>query len=109
MYVPKIVTPRVIDDRIKNQHGLFMMVPPISSIRSTRTMDYRSIDELKVDMQNRINILRLNGNDNKPIKLTIPYEVKGKLRKELKMVGITGDFIYPNHSSFAKKISNRYK
>ncbi|WCG36007.1 FRG domain-containing protein [Companilactobacillus farciminis] len=120
LYIPKIVIPREIDDRIKNQRGVFMLLPPINedkekSFTSSKSADERkeeyrisqkSIDELQESANDRINILRYK--DGKDPTFIVPDDCKPQIREELKRIGIGPNFIYPGSSSVAKEIYERY-
>lgn len=113
LYVPKIVTPRIIDQRIKNQRGLFMFVPFVYNYKVTNNYyttltNHQEIEELT---QTRINILRLlstNEKNSKLITFIIPNKNKNSIRSELEGIGITASFVYPDPSHIANEISNNY-
>src|SRR5699024_7951929 len=65
MYLPKIVSSRIIDERKKNQRGLFMFVPFVYN----KDNDF---EKLKVETQSRVNILRMTDCKGNLVKLTIP-------------------------------------
>ena len=101
MYLPKIVSSRIIDERIKNQRGLFMFVPFVYN----KDNDF---EKLKVETQSRVNILRMTDCKGNLVKLTIPACLKSRIRTELARIGITKDFIYPDHSSTAEEIKDDF-
>ena len=75
MYLPKIVTPRIIDQRIKNQQGLFMLVPFIFDNKGVGT------ESLITKTQRLINTLLYTRRDvhtgkDKAIVFTIPCCMK---------------------------------
>lgn len=112
LFVPKIVTPRNIDHRIKNQMGLFLFVPFVCNYGfeengSLTLLDFNKIQERT---QNRINILRLrsNSDNSQPLTLVIPHCKKDSIRSELKRMGITESFVYPDPSHIANEISKNY-
>ncbi|MFR0595255.1 FRG domain-containing protein [Limosilactobacillus mucosae] len=107
MYLPKIVTPRIIDQRIKNQQGLFMLVPFIFDNKGVGT------ESLLTKTQRLINTLLYTRRDvhtgkDKAIAFRIPCCKKKKLRKELSNIGISKSFIYPDATSYAQDIANSY-
>jgi len=101
MYAPKIVTPRLIDDRIKNQRGCFMFVPFID-------MENQNNSEYGRRMQRRINILKISDGDGL-LRIVIPGEDKPYIRKQLKDLGITGGFVYPDPKHIAEEIVEQHK
>lgn len=108
MYLPKIVTPRIIDQRIKNQQGLFMLVPFIFDNKGVGT------ESLLTKTQRLINTLLYTRRDvhtgkDKAIAFRIPCCKKKKLRKELSNIGISKSFIYTDATSYAQDIANSYK
>lgn len=106
MYLPKIVTPRIIDQRIKNQQGLFMLVPidfdPDSDNKNNKA------EERKNRIQSRINTLLYTNKENKAVAFTIPCCMKEKIRTELSNIGISKSFIYPDATHYAEDIANSY-
>lgn len=108
MYLPKIVTPRIIDQRIKNQQGLFMLVPFIFDNKGIGT------ESLLTKTQRLINTLLYTRRDvhtgkDKAIVFTIPCCMKEQIRKELSNIGISRSFIYTDATSYAQDIANSYK
>lgn len=108
MYLPKIVTPRIIDQRIKNQQGLFMLVPFIFDNKGVGT------ESLLTKTQRLINTLLYTRRDvhtgkDKAIVFTIPCCMKEQIRKELSNIGISKSFIYTDATSYAQDIANSYK
>lgn len=117
LFVPKIVTPRIIDRRIKNQRGLFMFVPFVDNYGFTKNESsvLLASEEIQKRTQTRINILRLLSSpenatpeNQQPVTFVIPYENKGLIRTELESMGITESFIYPDPSHIAHEISKTY-
>ena len=122
MYLPKIVTPRIIDQRIKNQQGLFMLVPidfdPNSDNKNNKLVpiDFdldsdnknNKTEERKNRIQSRINTLLFTNKENKAVAFTIPCCMKEKIRKELSNIGISKSFIYTDATSYAQDIANSY-
>jgi|GEM_PF-1415941 len=107
MYLPKIVTPRIIDQRIKNQQGLFMLVPFIFDDEGIGT------ESILTKTQRLINTLLYTRRDehtgkDKAIVFTIPCCMKEQIRKELSNIGISKSFIYPDATSYAQDIANSY-
>lgn len=108
MYLPKIVTPRIIDQRIKNQQGLFMLVPFIFDNKGVGT------ESLLTKTQRLINTLLYTRRDvhtgkDKAVAFTIPCCMKEQIRKELSNIGISKSFIYTDATSYAQDIANSYK
>lgn len=101
MYLPKIVTPRIIDQRIKNQQGLFMLIP-IDFDPKVKTKKRRN------RIQSRINTLLYTNKENKAVAFTIPCCMKEKIRTELSNIGINKSFIYTDATSYAQDIANSY-
>ncbi|NKF04606.1 FRG domain-containing protein [Lactobacillus paracasei] len=112
LFVPKIVTPRIIDQRIKNQRGLFMFVPFVCNFgfKENGAQEVLNSDEVQNRTQTRINILRLlsNSGDPQPMTFVIPHCKKASIRSDLESVGITESFIYPDPSHIAHEISKTY-
>ncbi|MBU7555755.1 MULTISPECIES: FRG domain-containing protein [Lactobacillaceae] len=112
LFVPKIVTPRIIDQRIKNQRGLFMFVPFVYNygFEENGSQMVLNSDKVQNRTQTRINILRLlsNSGDPQPMTFVIPHCKKASIRSELESVGITESFIYPDPSHIAHEISKTY-
>lgn len=112
LFVPKIVTPRIIDQRIKNQRGLFMFVPFVYNFgfKENGVQVALNSDEVQNRTQTRINILRLlsNSGDPQPMTFVIPHCKKASIRSDLESVGITKSFIYPDPSHIAYEISKTY-
>lgn len=112
LFVPKIVTPRIIDQRIKNQQGLFMFVPFVYNCGFEKSGSQVALnsDEVQNRTQTRINILRLlsDSTDPQPMAFVIPHCKKSSIRSELESVGITESFIYPDPSHIAHEISKTY-
>lgn len=106
LYIPKIVIPREIDDRIKNQKGAFMFLPPIKNWNRKSYIYQKSIDELQESANDRINILRYK--NGKGPTFIVPNNCKSQIREELRRIGIGPNFIYPGSSSVAKEIYERY-
>lgn len=101
MYLPKIVTPRIIDQRIKNQQGLFMLIP-IDFDPKVKTKKRRN------RIQSRINTLLYTNKKNEAVAFTIPCCMKEQIRKELSNIGINKSFIYTDATSYAQDIANSY-
>ncbi len=93
--MPKFVQPRIIDDRIKNQQGLFLFTPFVD----TSNKNYPQF------LQDRLDLLRVTKNNGIPVTLVIPSGAKESIKKDLAKFGITEDFIYPDHSHIAKNIT----
>lgn len=108
MYLPKIVTPRIIDQRIKNQQGLFMLIP-IDFDPDSYLDPKDKTKESQNRIQARINTLLYTNNENKAVAFTIPCCKKEKIRKELSNIGINKSFIYTDATSYAQDIANSYK
>lgn len=112
LFVPKIVTPRIIDQRIKNQRGLFMFVPFVDNYGFEENGSQVALNSYEVQnrTQTRINILRLlsNSRDPQPMTFVIPHCKKASIRSELESIGITESFIYPDSSHIAHEISKNY-
>ncbi|TXJ67273.1 FRG domain-containing protein [Lactiplantibacillus plantarum] len=114
LFVPKIVTPRIIDQRIKNQRGLFMFVPFVCNygFEENGSQVALNSDEVQKRTQTRINILRLLSDSidpqPKPMSFVIPHCKKASIRSELESMGITESFIYPDPSHIAHEISKTY-
>lgn len=110
--IPKIVVPRNIDQRIRNQNGLFMFVPFVSSslITDNGSSQLKN-NEYNNKVQKTIDILSLKDKINleKKIVFNIPGNKKSEIRKELKNIGVTESFIYPDSSHIANEISHVYK
>lgn len=107
MYLPKIVTPRIIDQRIKNQQGLFMLIP-IDFDPDPYLDPKDKTKERQNRIQSRINSLLYTNNENKAVAFTIPCCKKKKLRKELSNIGISKSFIYPDATHYAEDIADSY-
>ncbi|WP_242335283.1 FRG domain-containing protein [Limosilactobacillus urinaemulieris] len=100
LILPKLVSSRLIDGRIKNQRGAFIFTPFISK---------SSFDDLKVKTEMLINILRLHDKQNKMIKIVIPNSKKKEILRDLSLLGIDSNFVYPDdYSIIADKIKGRY-
>lgn len=112
LFVPKIVTPRIIDQSIKNQRGLFMFVPFVDNygVSENGQSTFIGSDDVKERTQTRINILRLfsSPENQQPVTFVIPHEKKESIRTELESMGITESFIYPDPSHIAHEISKYY-
>ncbi|MCK6240925.1 FRG domain-containing protein [Lactiplantibacillus plantarum] len=112
LFVPKIVTPRIIDQRIKNQRGLFMFVPFVCNYGFEENGSQVALNSYEVQnrTQTRINILKLlsNSRDPQPMTFVIPHCKKASIRSELESIGITESFIYPDSSHIAHEISKNY-
>ena len=112
LFVPKIVIPRIIDQRIKNQRGLFMLVPFVDNYGFEENGSQVALNSYEVQnrTQTRINILRLlsNSRDPQPMTFVIPHCKKASIRSELESIGITESFIYPDSSHIAHEISKNY-
>lgn len=107
MYLPKIVTPRIIDQRIKNQQGLFMLIP-IDFDPDPYLDPKDKTKERQNRIQSRINTLLYTNKENEAVAFTIPCCMKEKIRKELSNIGISKSFIYPDATSYAEDIANSY-
>lgn len=111
MYLPKIVTPRIIDQRIKNQQGLFMLIPidfdPDPDPNPDLDLEVK-IKKRRNRIQSRINTLLYTNKEKEAVAFTIPYCKKEKIRKELSNIGISKSFIYPDATSYAEDIANSY-
>lgn len=109
MYLPKIVTPRIIDQRIKNQQGLFMLIPIDFDPDPNPDLDPEvKIKKRRNRIQSRINTLLYTNKEKEAVAFTIPYCKKEKIRKELSNIGISKSFIYPDATSYAEDIANSY-
>lgn len=106
MYLPKIVIPRIIDQRIKNQQGLFMLVPIDFDLDSDNKNN--KTEERRNRIQSRINTLLYTNKENKAVVFTIPCCMKEQIRKELSNIGISKSFIYPDATHYAEDIANSY-
>lgn len=110
MYLPKIVTPRIIDQRIKNQQGLFMLIPIDFDPDPNPNLDPEvKTKKRRNRIQSRINTLLYTNKENEAVAFTIPCCMKKKIRKELSNIGISKSFIYPDATSYAEDIANSYK
>ncbi|WP_180932952.1 hypothetical protein [Levilactobacillus brevis] len=59
--------------------------------------------------QKRIDILRLlDFQGEEPMTFSVPHEAKESIRSELKTMGITESFIYPDPSHIANEIAGDY-
>lgn len=108
LYLPKIVKPRVIDERIRNQKGLFLFVPFVGEVNYTdyHGAVFNNYDDKLWAVQNSINSLRLFNDDGDLISFVIPKEKKLKILNELREVGVDSTFIYPdNYSKISEQIS----
>lgn len=103
-YLPRYVKPRIIDNRIKNQSGMFMFVPFVSGLDDEEDK-FKSLLQI-VDY--RINILSCHNNDGERVRITIPSGCKSKIKEELDSIGISSSFIYPGPSSIAQEIYEKY-
>lgn len=100
LILPKLVSSRLIDGRIKNQRGAFIFTPFINE---------SSFDDLKVKTEMLINILRLHDEQNEMIKVVIPNSKKEEILRDLSLLGIDLNFVYPDdYSTIADKIKGRY-
>lgn len=108
MYLPKIVTPRIIDQRIKNQQGLFMLIPIDFDPDLNPKNKKDKTKERQNRIQSRINTLLYTNNENKAVAFTIPCCMKEKIRKELSNIGISKSFIYPDATHYAEDIADSY-
>lgn len=111
MYLPKIVTPRIIDQRIKNQQGLFMLIPVDFDTDPNPNPDLDPKVKTKKRrnrIQSRINTLLYTNKENEAVAFTIPCCMKKQIRKELSNIGINKSFIYPDATSYAEDIANSY-
>ena len=112
LLIPKIVTPRIIDQRIKNQQSLFMFVPFVYKYGFRENGSQVALNSYEVQnrSETRINILRLLSDsiDPQPMAFVIPHCKKASIRSELESVGITESFIYPDPSHIAHEISKTY-
>ncbi|AVK62365.1 hypothetical protein C5Z25_11620 [Lactobacillus sp. CBA3605] len=107
-YLPKIITPKIIDDRINNQRGLFLFVPFVLA----DSIDYGNLskeaEKVAVETaERRIETLRVS-KVGKLIKFVVRANKKASILAELAQIGVTEDFIYPDHEHIAKKIRERY-
>lgn len=109
MYLPKIVTPRIIDQRIKNQQGLFMLIPIDFDPNPKPDLDPEVKTKKKRNrIQSRINTLLYTNKENEAVAFTIPCCMKEKIRKELSNIGISKSFIYPDATHYAEDIADSY-
>ena len=106
MYLPKIVIPRIIDQRIKNQQGLFMLVPIDFDLDSDNKNN--KTEERRNRIQSRINTLLYTNKENKAVVFTIPCCMNEQIRKELSNIGISKSFIYPDATHYAEDIADSY-
>lgn len=110
---PKIVVPRNIDQRIRNQNGVFMLVPFIdnNTQKNNGSLQHLTTDVYKNKIQKAIDILSLKdkGSDHKKVVFKIPGEKKSKIRNQLTKIGITESFIYPDSSHIANEIAQKYE
>ncbi|WP_201308434.1 FRG domain-containing protein [Companilactobacillus farciminis] len=98
---PKIVTPRIIDDRIKNQRGLLLFVPflEVNGFKSFMPETQRMIDTLRPSMKDECC-------KERKVKYVVPYKRKKYILDELSQIGITKSFIYPGHKNIADEVSD---
>lgn len=96
--MPKFVQPRIIDDRIKNQSGLFLFTPFVDT----------SNNNYFQTLQDRLDLLRVTKNNGIPVNLVIPSGEKKSIKNDLEKFGITEDFIYPDHSHITKNIKESF-
>ena len=111
MYLPKIVTPRIIDQRIKNQQGLFMLIPIDFDPDPNPNPDLDpgvKTKKRRNRIQSRINTLLYTNKENEAVAFTIPCCMKEKIRKELSNIGISKSFIYPDATHYAEDIADSY-
>ncbi|WP_295732099.1 FRG domain-containing protein [uncultured Limosilactobacillus sp.] len=102
LYVPKIFRPKVIDDRLRNQQGNFIVVPFICKEQSQNFYEYTKI------VQSRINMLAYYQNKKRLI-IKIPKNNKNNIHHDLYEYGIKRSFVYPDdYSVVANEISNEY-
>lgn len=88
--LPKLVSSRLIDQRIKNQKGLFIFTPFVYD---------RDFNTLSEKTEKLINILRIRNSEGKMIKLQIPASKKKRMLEDLSLIGIDLSFIYPDDYS----------
>ncbi|WCG34815.1 FRG domain-containing protein [Companilactobacillus farciminis] len=103
-YWPKYVTPRIIDERIKNQSGLFMMTPIVDTSGSSKVGNAQ-LKEVQEMMDRKISMFKFRPN-NKLIRILISGENKEVIKKQLYKLGIKESFIYPSSSAIAEEIKN---
>ena len=109
MYLPKIVAPRIIDQRIKNQQGLFMLIPIDFDPNPNPNLDPEvKTKKRRNRIQSRINTLLYTNKENEAVAFTIPCCMKEKIRKELSNIGISKSFIYPDATHYAEDIADSY-
>lgn len=93
-----IITSLPINSRIKNQQGVLLY---------SNLLDKIEYNASSFNKENTINCLNFN-NINKDIgyfRIDIKYENAISIHKELKLYGITEDFIYPEIDTLTKKLN----
>ena len=109
MYLPKIVTPRIIDQRIKNQQGLFMLIPIDFDPDPKPNLDPEvKTKKRRNRIQSRINTLLYTNKENEAVAFTIPFCMKEKIRKELSNIGISKRLKYHILGSFSIGFCNYF-
>lgn len=71
-------------------------------------MENQNNSEYGRRMQRRINILKISDGDGL-LRIVIPGEDKPYIRKQLKDLGITGGFVYPDPKHIAEEIVEQHK
>lgn len=99
--LPKIIMPRIIDDRIKNQKGLLLFVPFLEGYEKKPSMP--GVNETIASL--RVSVKDESGDEEKVL-YKIPFAKKDEILKELAQIGITQSFIYPGHRTIAEEVSD---
>lgn len=101
LLTPKLVKPRTIDSRIKNQKGTFIFVPFI--------VPDKQYSEVKAEDSELIDMIRYRSGSGKTIKYRIPQKQKEYILEELATLGINRSFIYPDdYSMVAGEIKEKF-
>lgn len=101
LLTPKLVKPRTIDSRIRNQKGAFIFVPFIVS-----EIGYDGVVKENLEL---IDMIRYRSKSKKMIKFRIPQKRKEYILEELATLGINRSFIYPDdYSMVAGEIKEKY-
>lgn len=101
LLTPKLVKPRTIDLRIKNQKGAFIFVPFI--------VPDMKFDEVIAEDLELIEMIRYRSDSGKAIRFRIPQKQKEYILEELATLGINRSFIYPDdYSMVAGEIKEKF-
>ncbi|WP_162912150.1 FRG domain-containing protein [Staphylococcus sp. EZ-P03] len=113
--IAHLVLPSKTTDRIRQQQGAFMFPKYVNikkvkkNIRNKNNKTNKTLkDEVHKQIDKSIQHFSLKDKDKKQLRIKIKGKEKRELKKQLKMIGITEGFIYPDIEHVSKALLETY-